>query len=224
MQVDGGASVELVVLKRVSASKLLCVDPDSRRLLVTVPCTPAATLQARNAVRALRYCRDKGVRGVQELAWTGALSDGAECLATMWIDGQSLWDFVLSGGRASDSQANEWFHALSGRLTDLHEAGILHRDVSPANIIVLPDGSDVRLIDLGLAHWSVPGAPNLPVLGACPALFRSRTLGPTLTPEYDFDSLRLCCHFATLGLRAYCQVRKVCDLAREPVGRLQRVK
>ena len=136
----------------------------------------------------------------------------------MWIDGQSLWDFVLGGGRASDSRAKEWFHALSRQLTDLHTAGILHRDVSPANIIVLPDGNDVRLIDFGLAHFTVPSVPNLPVLGACPALFRPRTLGPTLTPEFDIDSLKLCCHFATLGLRTYCQFRKVCDLAHEPVG------
>ena len=34
----------------------------------------------------------------------------------------------------------------------LHEAGALHRDVKPGNIVVTPDGKRAVLIDLGLAQ------------------------------------------------------------------------
>jgi predicted ATPase len=42
-------------------------------------------------------------------------------------------------------------HALASALARLHDSGILHRDLTPHNVVVNPSTLDVRLIDLGLA-------------------------------------------------------------------------
>jgi len=40
---------------------------------------------------------------------------------------------------------------VAAALSAAHEAGIIHRDVTPGNILLAPDG-EARLTDFGIAH------------------------------------------------------------------------
>ena len=60
--------------------------------------------------------------------------------------------------------------ALAGRgLQAAHEAGIIHRDFKPQNVMVARDGSP-RVMDFGLAASAEPGAADQPPLTAAGAI------------------------------------------------------
>jgi serine/threonine protein kinase len=78
-----------------------------------------------------------------------------------FVEGENL-EHKLSrlGGRPlPEAQVLAWILPICGALQYLHERQppILHRDVKPANIIIMPNGHPV-LVDLGIAKEHLPGA------------------------------------------------------------------
>lgn len=74
---------------------------------------------------------------------------GRPYLALELVDGSDLARLIDERPLARD----EVFYLLercAAALTALHEAGIVHRDVKPANVLLTPDGA-VKLADLGIA-------------------------------------------------------------------------
>lgn len=79
------------------------------------------------------------------------IAAGSDCHVLAWADGVPL---ARQTGRVPVATAVRWIGQLLGALTCLHDAGIVHRDVTPANVLV--DGADVVLIDFGLAGPAGP--------------------------------------------------------------------
>src|SRR6202008_4492151 len=71
-------------------------------------------------------------------------------IAMPWIEGDTLRDHIDAHAALTREQilrvADEGLDALSA----LHDAGLVHRDVKPSNILVTPSGKTV-LIDFGIA-------------------------------------------------------------------------
>jgi serine/threonine protein kinase/WD40 repeat protein/tetratricopeptide (TPR) repeat protein len=59
---------------------------------------------------------------------------------------------ALGTGRTFVRQAAELMRQVAEAAHALHEAGVLHRDVKPGNILVTADGTQAVLMDLGLAQ------------------------------------------------------------------------
>lgn len=83
-------------------------------------------------------------RGLQQM-------DGHDVLITDWVDGQSLRRHGEDGGTIPVERALALLWELAEALDHLHGLGIVHRDITPANVIIGPDGSPT-LIDLGIGH------------------------------------------------------------------------
>ncbi len=71
-----------------------------------------------------------------------------------YVQGQALNKYLEDRRQLlSVEEANEIFLPLMESLANIHAKGIVHRDISPDNIIIRPDGS-AKLIDFGAARYS----------------------------------------------------------------------
>ncbi|HPA18219.1 MAG TPA: bifunctional serine/threonine-protein kinase/formylglycine-generating enzyme family protein [Verrucomicrobiae bacterium] len=78
--------------------------------------------------------------------------DGGVCFYVMeLIDGLSLGDYLNRGERFSERELIEVGREVTLALQAAHEAGIIHRDIKPDNLMLNGAGM-VKLADLGLAR------------------------------------------------------------------------
>jgi serine/threonine-protein kinase len=77
-------------------------------------------------------------------------SDGHPYLVTEFVDGGTLADWLRSAPR-SRREILELLSGVADGLAAAHEAGILHRDIKPPNILVMQSGF-AKLADFGLAR------------------------------------------------------------------------
>src|SRR4051794_1680198 len=66
-----------------------------------------------------------------------------------YVEGENLSE-RMRRERIAPEQAIAIVTAIAGALDHAHQAGVIHRDVKPANILVTPSGK-AKLVDLGIA-------------------------------------------------------------------------
>ncbi len=83
------------------------------------------------------------------------------CIAMEYIEGEHLADRVVNGGVLSEAEAVGYIRQIGEALTVVHNSGLLHRDVKPANIIVRSNQREAVLIDFGIAREFTPNVTKL---------------------------------------------------------------
>lgn len=76
--------------------------------------------------------------------------NGTAYIVMDYIDGCNLRDFSLMNGALSFSDVYGLLAPLLGDLKKMHDMGIIHRDISPSNMLLTGNG-EVKLIDFGAA-------------------------------------------------------------------------
>ena len=91
--------------------------------------------------------------------------NGTAYIVMEYIEGVTLKQYLQKeGGKLPVYQVLEWVKPLIQSLSQMHSAGIIHRDISPDNIMITRNG-DIKLLDFGAARdISVDGAKSLSVL------------------------------------------------------------
>ncbi|HEV2507829.1 MAG TPA: protein kinase [Mesorhizobium sp.] len=86
---------------------------------------------------------------------------GRPYLAMEFVDGQSLFDIIRLGAMPPQ-EVRRLCHRLASGLSAVHQAGAIHRDLSPDNII-LPGGrvDRAKIIDFGIARSATVGGETL---------------------------------------------------------------
>ncbi len=127
----------------------LGVSPDARAVAVKVLrdglTDPDARRRFRHELLALRR-----VRGPHLVEVLDADVDAeTPYLVTRFVPGQRLDDLVQASGPLPVEALRRLARGLADALSVLHSAGVVHRDLTPGNVLVL-DGQP-HVIDLGLA-------------------------------------------------------------------------
>jgi tRNA A-37 threonylcarbamoyl transferase component Bud32 len=85
--------------------------------------------------------------------------EGQPYLVMKFIEGETL-KARLARGPLSAGEAVRVIEAVGAALSYAHSKGILHRDVKPSNVLLVPDGS-IYLADFGLARIAQSGESTL---------------------------------------------------------------
>jgi ligand-binding sensor domain-containing protein len=91
--------------------------------------------------------------GVIDLFDSGELEDGSAFLVMELLTGRDLAGVLTRHGAGTPAQVASLLRQAAAALAAAHRAGVVHRDVKPANIFLMPDQRAFRakLLDFGLA-------------------------------------------------------------------------
>jgi serine/threonine protein kinase len=128
-----GRRVAIKILPREKAEDEVCLARFEREAKA------AAALDHPNIVRAHDLDRDKS--GPELLHF----------LVMEYVDGSSLQHIVSRFGQLTIARACHYIAQTADGLQHAHEAGLVHRDVKPANLLLDRSGL-VKILDLGLAR------------------------------------------------------------------------
>ncbi|MFF5984071.1 serine/threonine-protein kinase [Streptomyces olindensis] len=129
-----------------------------------------------------------------------ATDGGRPWIVMELVRGLSLAEVLDAEGPMAPQRAAHIGAEVLAALRAAHEAGVLHRDVKPANVLIANDGRIV-LTDFGIAMVEGSSALTMTgeVIGSPEFLAPERALGRTPGPESDLWSLGVLLYAAVEG-------------------------
>ncbi|GAB4463733.1 MAG: hypothetical protein OHK0029_32860 [Armatimonadaceae bacterium] len=111
-------------------------------------------------------------------------------MAMEYLQGESLAERIKRGGAMPLQEAASLVAQIAGALDAIHRSGVVHRDVKPGNIMLLPDGS-AKLMDFGIARLNDDTLITRPgtIVGSPAFMSPEQARGESATPASDLWSL-----------------------------------
>ncbi|WP_106401261.1 serine/threonine-protein kinase [Actinocorallia populi] len=126
--------------------------------------------------------------------------DGVVHIVMEYVPGRSLAELVAREGPLTPARTARIGLALLDVLAAAHALGIVHRDVKPANVLVLAD-DEVKLADFGIAF--LEGDPTITseqsLIGSPAYMSPEQARGRSVSPATDLWSLAATLYFALEG-------------------------
>jgi serine/threonine protein kinase len=173
-------------------AKVFLARHETLRNLVAIKVLSLARMQKESML--LRFLRE--ARAAAQISHANIVrvfdvdeQEGRHYLVMEYIRGRSVQDLVDEEGPLSFERAARFtLHAAEG-LTCAHRAGLIHRDVKPANLLV-EDGKTAKLSDFGLARAGAEEEDDKPSLTM---QHDERVLGTAdyIAPEQAINSHRV---------------------------------
>ena len=108
---------------------------------------PVARARLAREVETLERIRHPGVAPVLDAELEGS----RPFIVTRFVDGLPLDEVVAADGPLGGPALLRLGRGLALAVRAIHEAGVVHRDIKPGNVLVVESGDPV-LIDFGIAH------------------------------------------------------------------------
>ncbi|MDP9240311.1 MAG: serine/threonine protein kinase [Actinomycetota bacterium] len=138
-----------------------------------------------------------------------ASTDGAEGTDTAYlvmelVEGEPLSTILAREGRLSTERTLDIVGQTARALQAAHDAGVIHRDVKPGNVLVQTNGR-VKITDFGIARLvdAAPVTATGMVMGTAHYLSPEQAAGQPVTPASDVYSLGVVGYEALAGQRPF---------------------
>jgi serine/threonine-protein kinase len=120
------------------------------------------------------------------------------------VRGESLSALMAREGRLGSDRTLDVVRQSAAGLAAAHEAGVVHRDVKPGNVLLGSDGR-VKITDFGVAQSaaSVPLTQTGQVIGTAHYLSPEQAQGARATPASDVYALGVVAYECLAGRRAF---------------------
>jgi len=92
---------------------------------------------------------------VARLIDSGQFNDGTRFLVTEYIDALSVSEILSINGQVDGQRTARIIRQIANALTEVHQEGVIHRDIRPENIIVMPGDDDTEqavLVNFGASN------------------------------------------------------------------------
>lgn len=160
-----------------------------------------------------------------------AVHDSGEHLGMPFIVMERLSGFSLADqiarGPLSVPMARKVLDDVLDALTAAHDAGILHRDIKPGNILFTPSG-EAKVTDFGIAKTAAAGVTMTgQIVGTMAYLSPNRLMGQPATPADDLYAVGVVGYEALAGRRPFLPehpgalARAIMDEQPPPLGTLR---
>jgi serine/threonine-protein kinase len=117
--------------------------------------------------------------------------DRTEYIVMQYVGGPSLKDYMRDEGPLTVDEAVSFTRQILDGLAAIHEAGIIHRDVKPQNVL-LTDTQQIKLTDFGIARLG-SGSTGLTesgtAIGTAAYMAPEQASGSDVTPASDLYSV-----------------------------------
>jgi serine/threonine-protein kinase len=173
----------------------------ARRVAIKVPLSqyaydPEFAQRFRREAQAAASLSHPGVVAVYD---TGA-ENGTHFIVMEYVDGRTLKDVIRAEAPLYPDRAAEITADACSALAAAHARGLVHRDVKPANIMLMPDGR-VKLMDLGIARAAAGETvtQTAAMLGTAQYLSPEQAQGQAVDYRSDLYSLGCCLYEMLTG-------------------------
>jgi serine/threonine-protein kinase len=150
--------------------------------------------------RAMASVQHPGVVAVHDFHG----DDAGAYLVMEFVSGEPLSRVLAHAGRLSPSDTMDLVGQVARALQAVHDRGIVHRDVKPANLLIRADGTVVVAdfgIALGTAHTALTSSGA--ILGTPAYLAPEQVLGQAASPRSDVYALGIVAYECLTGRRPF---------------------
>jgi serine/threonine protein kinase len=162
-----------------------------------------ADLRLRFEREALAAARLSGNHNIVTIFDVGE-HDGRPLIVMEYLAGGSLEERIQGGRPVDPSRALDWLEQAASALDAAHDAGIVHRDVKPGNLL-LDDRDQIKVADFGIA--SAAGMDSFTqtgtILGTAGYLSPEQARGERATPASDRYALAVVAWELLTGRRPF---------------------